>query len=456
MIKMTGLFLGIGMLFPACKKDFLDVRPKKDLLVPTTLADLRVLLDNTDVFNIRPNLTPLADGDYTTNNAGYNSYGLDMERNSYTWSKDIYAGVLTGEWNTPYKQIFYTNVVLDAFGKLPVADAVSSDGQAVKGTALFFRAFALYNLAIQFTKPYDPVTAATDPGVPVRLHADVTEKAGRGTVEATYGRILADLEAARHLLPATAIVKTRPTVAVLKALRSRIALSMGNYPAAALYADSALSVNHKLLDYNTLNAAATRPFPRALPNGNDEVSFYAGLLPYTFDGPSAVTYVDPELYQSYGTHDLRKTLFFKQMTPGNYKFRGNYAGSVTLFGGLANDELYLVRAECRARAGDGEGAMADLNTLLVTRWATGTYVPYQAANAAEALAKVLMERRKELVGRNLRWDDLRRLNRDARFRVTLSRTVNGQAYQLEPGSSRYIYPIPEEEIRLGGLEQNPR
>lgn len=453
---MIGLLLGMGLFLPACKKDFLEVRPKKDLLVPTTLADLRVLLNNTDVFNIRPNLTPLGDGDYYTDEAGFSSYGLDMERNSYTWAKDIYAGVLTGEWNTPYRQVFYTNVVLDAFARLPEADASSDEGRSVKGTALFFRAFALYNLAIQFTLPYDQATAAGDPGVPVRIHADVTERVGRGTVAGTYAQILADLAAARELLPATAVVKTRPTVAVLQALRARIALSMEDYAAAALYADSALAVNHTLLDYSKLNAGASRPFPRALPNGNDEVSFYAGLLPYTFDGPSAATYVDPALYQSYDDHDLRKTLFFKPLSPGNYKFRGNYAGSVTLFGGLANDELYLVRAECRARAGDRDGAMADLNTLLVTRWAPGSFVPYQAADAEDALVQVLRERRKELVGRNLRWDDLRRLNKDPRFRLTLRRTVGGQSYVLEPGSARYVYPIPDEEVRLGGLAQNER
>jgi hypothetical protein len=454
-IRIVGL-LGLIMFFQACKKDFLDVRPNKGLLVPAALSDLRVLLDNTDVFNIRPNLTQLADGDYYTNDAGYRSYDLDMERNSYTWSKDIFAGINAGEWNTPYKQIFYTNVVLEAFGKLPQAEASSADGRTIKGTALFYRAFALYNLVSEFALPYDPATAATAPGVPVRLDPDVTQKVGRGTVAGTYAQILADLAAARQSLPLTSTYKTRPTVAVLQALQARIALSMEDYSAAARYADSALVTNHTLLDYNTLSPTASRPFPRALPNGNDEVSFYSGLLPYTFDGTSAPTYVDPLLYQSYNEHDLRKTIFFRLATPGNYKFKGNYNGSVTLFGGLANDELYLIRAECRARAGDADGAMADLNTLLVTRWATGTFIPYQAANADDALVKVLQERRKELVGRNLRWSDLRRLNKDPRFRVTLNRTVNGVVYTLEPGNPRYVYPIPDQEIRLGGLEQNQR
>jgi hypothetical protein len=443
-------------LVQSCKKDFLDVRPNKSLLVPTTLADLRVLLNNNQVFNLTPNLSALADGDYYTDEAGFSSYGLDMERNSYTWSRDIFAGVIDGDWNTPYKQVFYANLVLDGVAALQAADAGSNEGRAVRGTALFYRAFALYNLASLFAQPYEAATAAAAPGVPVRLHGDVTQKTGRGTLGQTYSQVLADLEAARGLLPATVTIKTRPTVAALQALRARIALSMEDYAAAGQYADSALAAAHDLLDYNTLNADAARPFPRILPYGNAEVSFYAGLLPYTFDRPGAATYVDRALYASYAEHDLRKSLFFLAVTPGNYNFRGNYAGTLTLFSGLAADELYLIRAECKARAGDARGSVADLNTLLVKRWQTGTFSPMQAGDAEAALRLVLTERRKELVGRNLRWTDLRRLNKDPRFRQTLTRTIDGQVYQLEPGSLRYVYPIPDEEIKLGGLVQNER
>jgi hypothetical protein len=443
-------------LFTACKKDFLDVRPNKSLLVPTTLADLRLLLDNNLVFNIRPNLTSLADGNYYTTDAGYNSYGLDAERNSYTWAPDIFGTATTGEWNTPYKQVFYSNVVLEGTEKLPAADAASEEGRAVKGTALFSRAFAFYSLVTSFAKPYDAAAASTDPGIPVRLHSDVTEKAGRGTVAQTYAQILADLAAARPLLPATATVKTRPTLAALFALQARIALAMEDYPRAGRYADSALTTAHTLIDYNTLNPADAKPFPVALPYANPEVLFYAALVTLTFDGTSSATFADRNLYDTYAPEDLRKTLFFRETTPGNYKFKGTYSGALAIFGGLATDELYLVRAECRARAGDAAGAMADLNTLLVTRWKRGTFLPYTADNPEEALRKVLTERRKELFGRNLRWEDLRRLNRDPRFRVTLNRNIKGLDYTLEPGSRRYVYPIPDQEIKLNGLEQNER
>ncbi len=454
-LNCLGVCAALLLLLTCCKKDFLDTRPNKALLVPATVSDMQTLLDNLQVFNNTPGLPFIADGDFYTTDAGYNAFGLDMERNSYTWAKSIFGGIPDADWNNPYQQIFYANVVLEGLAKLP-ASSVTAEQNAVTGTALFARAFALYNLVKVYAKPYDPATSATDAGVPVRLQADVTMKVARGSVAGVYAQILTYLSAARKLLPAVTTYKSRPSVAAVQALRGRVYLTRGEYVQAGLYADSALALNHTLIDYNTLNQAANRPFPRALPDGNDEVIFYSAQIAYSFNTTSAPTYVDSLLYRSYDANDLRKVIFFRLLTPGNYKFKGNYAGSLLLFSGLAVDEMYLIRAECAARAGNAAAAMAALNTMLVTRWVTGTYVPLAASGAEEALRLVLTERRKQLLGRGIRWDDLRRLNTDQRFKVTLSRRVGGNDYSLGPGSPRYTYPIPDEEIRLGGLTQNER
>lgn len=442
------------LLLPACKKDFLDQRPNKALLVPATPADFRALLDNNFVFNNTPGLSFIADGDFYTTDAGFNGYSQDMERNSYTWAKDIYAGQPTADWNLPYQQVFYANVVLEGLAKLP-ADG-SAESNAVKGTALFDRAFAFYNLAAQFAAPYDGATTSGLPGVPIRLGSDVSARVLRGTLQQTYDRIFADLAAARPLLPAVSAYKSRPTVTALQALLSRVCLSMGDYVKAGLYADSVLGADPALIDYNTLNPAASRPFPRALPDGNDEVIFYAAQSAYSFNNSAAATFVDSGLYRSYAAGDLRKTLFFRALTPGNFKFKGNYAGTLLYFSGLATDEMYLNSAECRARAGDVPGAMARLNTLLRARWVNGAFQSFSTGSADAALALILAERQKELVGRALRWSDLRRLNTDPRFRRTLVRQIGGVTFTLEPGSKRYVFPIPDEEVRQGGLAQNER
>lgn len=435
-----------------CKKGFLDEKPQKSLLVPATTADFRAMLDNTLIFNTTPGLPFTADGDFYTTDAGWNEYYLLQERTSYTWAADIFGSETSGEWNKPYRQIFYSNIVLEGAAKLPE----DAEQKEVRGTALFYRAFAFYNLAQQFAPPYRAATAEVTPGIPLRTSADVTQKAGRGTLKQTYAQVLDDLRRSKGLLPAAGNYKTRPVIAAVYGLLARVCLSMEDYVLAGQYADSCLQLRPGLIDYNTLSTTAVRPFPRASPNGNNEVIFYALALDYTFGDSSSPTYVTPALYNSYAANDLRKAIFFRQITPGNYRFKGNYSGILSYFTGLATDEQYLIRAECRARAGNTAAALGDLNALLVKRWKAGTFMPFTAATAEEALALILTERRKELTWRGTRWTDLRRLNGDPRFAVTLSRQLKGQAYQLEPQSKRYTYPIPPDELQLNPMPQNER
>lgn len=448
------LILTIATGLWGCQKNFLEIKPNKALLIPTTLNDMQALLDNIAVFSITPGITGIADGDYYTTDAGWKAWNTDGERNSYTWAADIYAAAPVTDWTIPYQQIFYANVVLDGLPAIAVSTANQVTYNGIKGSALFSRAFAGYNLLQEFALPYNPASAATDPGIPVRLTSDVSKTSMRSSVQDSYAQVLSDLKAARPLLPVTTIAKSRPVLAAAYAMLARVSLVMGDYPAAGRYADSALQSRNTLIDYNTLSTTATRPFPRAIPSGNDEVIFYASLSSYTF-ASSAATFADTTLYRSYAANDLRKSLFFKASGLSG-TFKGNYAGIVALFSGIATDELYLIRAECAARQGQTAAALSDLNTLLAKRWKTGTFVPLTASGADAALVLVLTERRKELFGRNLRWSDLKRLNSDSRFRVTLTRKVNGNLYTLEPGSKRYAYPLPLAEVTLSGIPQNER
>ncbi|MNX64087.1 SusD family protein [compost metagenome] len=99
--------------------------------------------------------------------------------------------------------------------------------------------------------------------------------------------------------------------------------------------------------------------------------------------------------------------------------------------------------------------MEDLNTLLSKRFGAG-FVPYTATDQKNAILTILKERRKELLFRGLRWMDLRRLNKEPEYAVTLTRIVNGTTYTLPPNDPRYVYPIPPDEIAISGIEQNER
>jgi hypothetical protein len=122
---------------------------------------------------------------------------------------------------------------------------------------------------------------------------------------------------------------------------------------------------------------------------------------------------------------------------------------------LATDEVYLIRAECFARAGDVVDALKDLNTLMAKRIKSAFFVPFIASTGTDALKLILTERRKELVMRGLRWTDLRRLNKEG-YNIALTRVINGQTYTLLPNDPRYILPIPDDVIVFTGMQQNIR
>ena len=117
--------------------------------------------------------------------------------------------------------------------------------------------------------------------------------------------------------------------------------------------------------------------------------------------------------------------------------------------------MYLTRAECLARMGNTTDALQDLNTLLIKRWKTGTFIPFTASTAAQALQLILTERRKELLMRSLRWADIKRLNKEGAGLV-LRRIINGNTMELLPNDARYAFPLPQVVIDLSGMPQNPR
>ncbi len=58
------------------------------------------------------------------------------------------------------------------------------------------------------------------------------------------------------------------------------------------------------------------------------------------------------LYSTYQSNDLRRTAFFRTVS-GYQQYKGSYAESASVFfTGIANDEVYLNRAECNAFLGN--------------------------------------------------------------------------------------------------------
>ena len=446
------LFVFAGIIVVSCKKTWIEEKSNKSLDVPTSVKDFQALLDKSDVMNDQhPLLGEISSDNYYLTNTMWQAWGVDP-RSAYTWNKDIYTDVSSdNNWNYPYRQVFYSNVVLDDIDKVGSEDIGSQAWNNVKGSAFYFRADGFFNVAQLYAKPYS-LTFPDELGIPLRLKADPNEVSVRAGLQKTYEQILSDLHTAVGYLPDVPQFKQRPSKPAAYAMLSRVYLVMQDYSHALLYADSCLKLVDSLLDYNTLNASA--PYP--IPGLNKEVLFQASLPNELF---SAKVIVDTNLYKSYNVNDLRQKMFFKTNPNGGMMFVGTYTGNIAsalnFFGGLATDEVYLTRSECLARTGNIPAAMNDLNALMIKRFKTGTFVPFTAANTSEALNLILQERRKETPFRGLRWLDLRRLNSEG-ANIVLTRNINNETYTLQPNSPRYVLPIPPDIVRFTGMPQNER
>lgn len=443
--RITILFICSCILLSACKK-FLSEKPSASLVVPQTTNDLQALLDNTNLFNASwPYAVEIGSDDYYITTTEWEPRPA-AEKNGYIWATDVFNENERNAWSLTYNIVYTANNVTDALNNK--IEGTQKDINNVKGQALFFRSFAFNQLLQIFAKPYNEATADTDLGIPLRLDADLNKKTFRATLKQSYEQIIADSKLAAQLLPDSQTVKTRPSKQAAFALLARTFVQMQKYPEALLYADSALLLNNYLLDFNTLNTAATRPVPQF----NREVIFHAVLL--TSNTINLNAKIDSVLYTSYNTNDKRKQAFFKLNSNGTQNFKGSFDGSARLFNGFTVAELYLIRAEIMARQNRVNEAMIELNTLLVKRWKSGTFIPFTANTSVEALNIILNERRKELLLRGIRWSDLRRLNKEPATEKTISRVLNNNTYLLPPGNIRYTFQIPQLVIQMTGIPQN--
>ena len=434
----------------ACSESFLDIKPDKKLVVPSTLDDMQALLDYFDVHNSNmPGMGELSSDDYYILYDRWNTLAYPYMKNGYVWVKEIWEGSTSIDWNNRYKQIFYANYVLEGLEKTERADNPNYYDR-LKGTALFHRAHAFYQLAQEFCAPYDKSTANDGYGLPLRLTSDLNVHTDRATVKQTYERIVADLVEAIDLLPENDTYKTRPVKAAANALLSRVYLTMQDYDKALTYAETALGADYELINFNSLKTSAAYPMERY----NSEVIFHSQMTQYTPLSSSRLI-MDSTLYRSYANDDIRKVAWFKTAS-GGYTFKGSYSGSQQTFNGLALDECYLAKAECLARKGSIAEAISTLNKLLITRYKMGSYTPVNVTDQQQALVIILMERRKELLFRGIRWTDLRRLNLEASTAVTIYRNLNGTSYKLEPNSPNYTLPVADDVIQLSNIPQNIR
>lgn len=454
-IILYGLMLFGAVSMTGCGKSFLDIKQNSSQAVPHTIADFQAILDNGSIMNVSScHLLGMLGGDeFFVQDGALAGVRDAFQRNGYVWNKEVFEGEGSDDWDRAYERILLANLSLEGVSKIKPQPGETPAWNNVKGSALFFRALNFYQLAQLFCKPYDVATADTEPGIPLRLESDINLRSVRGTVAQTYHQIVVDLEEAADLLPDVPLVKRRPSRPAAHAMLAKTYLLMGDYENAKQYAGRCLDIRNTLVDLNALPDMETYyPIATAIPQEEiDELIFLSSTSNIALIAPARFNAAS-DLLDSYTEGDLRKEAWFFTYN-GRTLFGGGYISGYST--GLGVNEVLLIRAECLARTGEIAGALADLNYLLENRH-NESYRPLSIQDPTLLLDRIIDERRKELLLRGVRWEDLRRLNKDPRYARTLVRVVDGERYELPPNDPRYVWPIPDKEILMSGIEQNVR
>jgi len=434
--------------FISCKK-YLDKKSDNALVTPTTLEDLQGMLDDNHLMNANTSgFGEASADDYFDQEDIYNSFD-DIAKKEYLWNLRVYYD--PNDWGADYNVIYNANYCLDQLNFIHKTSGNLDEWSNVKGAALFYRGYYYLGLIWDYGKAYDEDSSNTDLGIVLRKSSDFNIPSARATVMASYNQVISDLTEASEYLPMNSSHPMRPSRPAAWGALARAWLSMRKYDSAFKYADKTLQFKNELLDYNSSEVDPSSYVPFA--PFNKEIIFYSTQSGMHTSTLYFYASIDTNLLAKFDTNDLRLTTYFFPYN-GYYGFKGNYAAALyPSFSGIATDEMLLIRAECYARQGKVDDAMDDLNKLLVKRYATGTFVPLIINNKEEALDKILLERRKELLMRGLRWSDIKRLNKE-NYQITPERKIGSNTYLLPPNSSRYALPLPDDIIRLTGMQQN--
>lgn len=387
-------------------------------------------------------------------------------------------------WNSCYSAVWTANLIINSVGGM-AGDEVQKNNLKAEAHAL--RAYKYFALAQTYCLHYTEATAG-EPGLPLRTGTDFEESLERATLAETYALIESDLKEALKISVPFAGKRWRASRASVNALAARYYLYRGNYTEAEKYANLALKEFGELIDYTTIGTYLYNTYNVSLGNGGERQQEV--YYPNTFRNTEAQdlnwaeqyqTEVETnsawrilpsmellELYRQY-PHDLRYDLFMvegymNRTKPSEHSWYGYvFLANGTIYSGPSVAEMYLVRAECKARNNDIPGCMTDVETVRAKRFAAENYQKLPEPADRKAAVQVVLDERRREAPFALRWMDLRRLTSDDLMEpVTVKRKfwplgdnkVNAEAelqeYVLSPDSRTYARPLGKDVINLSG------
>ena len=407
------------------------------------------------------------------------SYQINQQAYQFQDATTIRYDSPLAYWDSCYKAIAVANQAL-----LYCNGADSANYAAQKGEALVCRAYAHFMLVTLFAKPYDPTTAASDPGVPyvTKPQDDVFQKYTRGTVTSVYANIESDLVRGLSLINDKiygTVPKFHFTLQAAHAFASRFYLFKQDYAKVITHStavfgssDPANLIRNQVANFANLQySQITYAYTQSSDPGNillqEAIStywdnFYAyrfglgeGVRSNFFSAANVtggaygiIIYgASPQYY------NIPKWLSY---SVGSFKY-----GTAPLF---SMEEILMNRAEAYVRTANSAAAINDLNAWVSKN--IKNYVPathnitttkatnfYHLSSDASLIETALDFKRVTYLQEGLRWFDLIRLKRPiVRYNGSDFSTV---VATIAPDDKRRILQLPVEATQYG-VPLNPR
>ncbi len=485
MKKLFVLILALGLLNTGCEKEFLETNPTNqisDQVIFNTVEGAQTVLDGISRW-----MRTYADGRHDT--FGVKSLDLasdlmseDMAPSAhhhfgFDYRLDNRSATYARPRNTWY--LFY-RIIYNANGIISAIDAAESTSETyknnLKAQALALRGYAYFQLIQWFQKTYKGNEDAL--GVPIYTEATL-EGAPRAKVSEVYKRITDDLDEAIILFTSNTVPRRHIsdiTGNVAKGLRARVALVMQDWNTAATMAAEArqgLSIMTPAQYSLGFDDAGEQNWMWGLAINDEQSTIYASWfshVDWTIGGYSGLGYsrksVGLALYNKMNDADVRKQLInaasYQPTTNRNwiipYKFSAGDGGKefAADYVMMRPEEMLLIEAEAKARAGQTEPAQTLLKQLRDNRYSAPVTV---TATGTDLIEEIILERRIELWGEGFAVQDLRRLNRGVNRNNSNHLPLVATTMVLAAGDKNWIYQIPQGEIdanpNINEENQNP-
>lgn len=362
-----------------------------------------------------------------------------------------------GLWADRYNTINALNRILLAAESITPEQGEGTRYNNVIGTARALRAFMHLELISYFGFDMEDANSL---GVVYQNFVATEGSRERNTTGEVFTLIEEDLAAAAGLITNTDI--NLPTQDFITFTRARAALYSGDYAAAANYATQIIN-RYPLANASQYAAmfggdADTSEVIWKYDNVQGSNISLAGNFIFTGTGGDFIE-ASSELYNAYSAGDIRRDLF---MIPSTSPQNTGDALSVNKYPANAdalyiNDykvmrvaEMYLVRAEARARQSQFSQAAADVAALRAARGSSAA-TPGAYTNLTAAIQDIKDERRLELCFEGFRYLDIKRyasilnvgITRDA---ADVNYLGNNFPSSVTATDIRLIFPLPDAEI----------